>query len=103
VRFTQGTFSSLQQGDTVLGIPHRLVQAPDLGAELFRNGQSCGIIGGAGDAKSFRETAHGPGGALLQSFGCIDGKQSGNIRHDAHGVLPPAIRKKVGFPFPVKK
>jgi hypothetical protein len=44
VRFGQIPFGGLNEGDRVLYVASRLVQAPDLGSELLRYGQTRGIV-----------------------------------------------------------
>ncbi|MPM19777.1 hypothetical protein SDC9_66203 [bioreactor metagenome] len=55
----QCTFSSLDHGDTVLAVPHSLVEAADLGTHLLADGETCGVVGGAVDPKTGGQLLNG--------------------------------------------
>ncbi|MNF57004.1 hypothetical protein D3C85_767210 [compost metagenome] len=52
----QGTFSGLRQGDAVVGVAHGNIEAADLVGQAVGNLQASGIILGAVDARTGRQT-----------------------------------------------
>ena len=50
-----GAFRSLRQGNAVVGVARRLVEAADLAREAFRDGETRGVVLGAVDAQARRQ------------------------------------------------
>src|SRR5690606_8226278 len=75
----QSTFSGLRQGDTVVGVTHRNVQTVDLAGQTVGNLQTCGVILGAVDARTGRQTLQGGGQVAGRSTQVTLGVQRSNV------------------------
>src|SRR5690606_29242792 len=95
VHGTQCAFSGLGQGDTVTGVTHGYVQTFDLRGETGRNGQTGGVVFGAVNTQTRRQTLQrllvGRLRFVQVTLG-VNGRNVGvnNLRHSVSPV--PAFR-----------
>jgi len=91
VGLDEGALSGLDEGDAVLGVRDGAVEAADLCAHFFGDGESCGVVCGAVDAQARGKLLYGPLERVVSGGEDVESLKGRNImiNYESHNIEPP--------------